>query len=532
MPTMDVPMETGNQMMIERRVGNSGNRGLSPITPDINKLLKEQGLTARERAKLLNDWANELGALGRLAMDDPNLAARLGMVLAPAEFRTLYRDLGKTYSGDKLWEAVIEAKIKRTREMGCFVAGTLVHTKEGLKPIEQIKVGDLVLTKPENGEGELSYQPVTRTFVYENREVYYVKWGVKKEESNGESTWSWGEMAVTGGHPIWVRQLVQWKGKKAKSPEGYDYVDINAWMSIDELYLRMWKNRWTSSKLAISRVHAMLADGSVAVIGRIEPILQSLGQAHIQLRNALAEGRYKPNPLIDEFLQIPYEDVGVAFSDEAAWREESSGDTIIFGPSGAYQSKDVKRGTNLGPSWVDTDDHDYTGYDTESPMSVVKRSGGHLPMRRTVYNLEVANTHSYFVGELGLWVHNTSGVDASKLPLNPSLPLGVFIGTKAETEFLKMLRASPDGRGVGILPDIKIPDAGTYAQQRFHGSVRDQIGEDVLGDQLFAYTLGYKNTDNTGQTTVSAHRPNSRHEPDPDLTDAPPPAPKPWSVPD
>lgn len=62
---------------------------------------------------------------------------------------------------------------------------------------------------------------------------------------------------------------------------------------------------------------------------------------------------------------------------------------------------------------VDTDGYDYSGYDTDSPMSVVKRSGGHLPMRRIVYNLEVANTHSYFVGELGLWVHNTSGVDAS-----------------------------------------------------------------------------------------------------------------------
>lgn len=290
--------------------------------------------------------------------------------------------------------------------MDCFVAGTLVHTKEGLKPIEQIKVGDLVLTRPENGEGELSYQPVTRTFQYENREVYYVKWGVKREQPSGESTWSYDEMAVTGGHPIWVRQLVQWKGKKAKSPEGYDYVDINAWMSIDDLYLRMWKNRWTNSKLAISRVHAMLADGSVVVIGTIEPILQSLGQAHIQQREDLALGRLLPSPLNDEFLQIPEEDVGVAFDDGGAWREESVGDTIVFGPRGAYHTKIVA--TRTGMWAVDTDDYDYTGYDTESPMSVVKRSGGHLPMRRTVYNLEVANTHSYFVGELGLWVHNNS----------------------------------------------------------------------------------------------------------------------------
>lgn len=85
-------------------------------------------------------------------------------------------------------------------------------------------------------------------------------------------------------------------------------------------------------------------------------------------------------------------------------------------------------------------------------------------MRRTVYNLEVANAHSYFVGELGLWVHNTSGVDASKLPINPRVPLGVFIGDKAEREFAKLLRQSADGRSIGILPEITIPGAGSHAQ--------------------------------------------------------------------
>lgn len=34
---------------------------------------------------------------------------------------------------------------------GCFIAGTPVHTDKGLVPIEQIKVGDLVLSQPEQG---------------------------------------------------------------------------------------------------------------------------------------------------------------------------------------------------------------------------------------------------------------------------------------------------------------------------------------------------------------------------------------------
>lgn len=39
------------------------------------------------------------------------------------------------------------AAIQKGQSPNCFVAGTLVHTKEGLKPIEQIQVGDWALWK-------------------------------------------------------------------------------------------------------------------------------------------------------------------------------------------------------------------------------------------------------------------------------------------------------------------------------------------------------------------------------------------------
>ena len=54
-----------------------------------------------------------------------------------------------------------------------FVAGTLVHTDKGLVPIEWLKVGDLVLSKPESGE--LAYKPVVNTFVYEDQEIWLVE---------------------------------------------------------------------------------------------------------------------------------------------------------------------------------------------------------------------------------------------------------------------------------------------------------------------------------------------------------------------
>ena len=39
------------------------------------------------------------------------------------------------------------------------MAGTLIHTKDGLKVIEDIQVGDLVLSKDDQ-TGEVAYKPV------------------------------------------------------------------------------------------------------------------------------------------------------------------------------------------------------------------------------------------------------------------------------------------------------------------------------------------------------------------------------------
>ena len=42
------------------------------------------------------------------------------------------------------------AKMEELELATCFAAGTLIHTKAGLKPIEGVEVGDLVLTYPED----------------------------------------------------------------------------------------------------------------------------------------------------------------------------------------------------------------------------------------------------------------------------------------------------------------------------------------------------------------------------------------------
>lgn len=62
--------------------------------------------------------------------------------------------------------------------VGCFIAGTLVHTKNGLKPIKEIKVGDWVLSRPEDPEEgtTTAYRRVADTFKFENKPVVHLTW--------------------------------------------------------------------------------------------------------------------------------------------------------------------------------------------------------------------------------------------------------------------------------------------------------------------------------------------------------------------
>ena len=71
----------------------------------------------------------------------------------------------------------------------CFVAGTLVQTEDGSKPIEEIEVGDRVWAWDEE-TGEIALKPVLETYVNETDELIHVF-------VNGE------EIVSTPGHPFY-----------------------------------------------------------------------------------------------------------------------------------------------------------------------------------------------------------------------------------------------------------------------------------------------------------------------------------------
>ena len=202
---------------------------------------------------------------------------------------------------------------------GCFVAGTLVHTREGLVPIEKIQVGDWVLSQPEE-RGERACKRVTKTFSFDDKKVYSVDFATKDHI---------GTLVATGNHPFfvkgegWVAAESLYVGCVLELPEGW-FCDV---FNVSLIYhTEMPGVGWIEGGFGLSD-----ADG----IGRI-----------IDMRNGKVAIDYDHQNSVRNDAVVPSE--GTAFSTR-------------------------------------------------------------------VYNLEVEDFHTYYVGDLGVWVHNTNcgGMDVS-----------------------------------------------------------------------------------------------------------------------
>ncbi len=218
------------------------------------------------------------------------------------------------------------------------MAGTLVHTKEGLKPIEQIKVGDYVLSKYENGQGEQAYKRVTNTFKFENKEVMLLEIVPMSEFDRARKSSSKNyitpseirdemkqHLVCTPNHPFWVEEM-----------------------------------GWTAaSMLELNSHRVQVAQGEIAAVHEAGFLYRS--------------------PLDEEGL---------------AWFEFDEFETFGMVPV------DLRNGEIQ------------TALLSEKLQSRDGREMGKMypesKLRQTVYNFEVEDFHTYYVGEMGVWVHNTN----------------------------------------------------------------------------------------------------------------------------
>jgi hypothetical protein len=237
-------------------------------------------------------------------------------------------------------------------------------------------------------------------------------------------------IAATGAHPVWVQRFVQLNWETDETV----VTTVNNWVSVEEIYLKNWHAYWhgPSNQLTSPDTYVLLANGAPAIMGSPSPILRG--------------------PLPNE---------GVLFNDSDTWLEDGCmGLKLRFSANGV---ESIPGNVALGDA--KTAGYDYSGYDTQSATSVVKLSGGHLPIRRMVYNLEVAHNHSYFVGELGLWVHNTSGLELRPLSASPTKNVGGYVGEEADIRLKDALESTSDGKRIGVKPDISVPNSGGSAAQ-------------------------------------------------------------------
>ena len=81
------------------------------------------------------------------------------------------------------------------KKVCCFVAGTLVETKDGLQPIETLKTGDLVLAK-DVVTGEIAYKKITDLIRRHDRIIWKVVVETEDKQTDVFET--------TDDHPWWI----------------------------------------------------------------------------------------------------------------------------------------------------------------------------------------------------------------------------------------------------------------------------------------------------------------------------------------
>jgi hypothetical protein len=109
-----------------------------------------------------------------------------------AEFLDLSSPIGRAFAKiQPLIDGLTTTKM-------CFVAGTPIHTANGLVPIEQIHAGEWVLSRDE-ATGEQAYKPVLETVITHPDALYTIEY-----DPDGDGPAPANDVVTTAPHPFWV----------------------------------------------------------------------------------------------------------------------------------------------------------------------------------------------------------------------------------------------------------------------------------------------------------------------------------------
>ncbi|WP_066805851.1 polymorphic toxin-type HINT domain-containing protein, partial [Moraxella oblonga] len=258
---------------------------------------------------------------------------------------------------------VNELKLETKHNAG-FVAGTLVHTDKGLVPIQNIKVGDLVLSMPDDALSAeeaykyLAYKPVTK--VFKSQDMKPIMLPIDSA------------IFCTDKHPFWTQS-----------------------------------NGWVEARYLDKDTH------KVYTLGR-DGIPEYIESSYYANRNHFKmAGKYVIATRDSQIAVVLYDnffDDGISVMQPSLWKFESDKYVpILTNDKDSYLGKfddfEVLDSTYFKGIFLDkSQDKEMIAYYSELLKEVVE--GNAYPFCQYVFNIEVADYHTYFVGEQGLWVHN------------------------------------------------------------------------------------------------------------------------------
>ena len=186
---------------------------------------------------------------------------------------------------------------------------TLVETEDGLKPIEEIEVGDLVLAYDEE-TGEQAYKKVVRLFRNETKEWYHIF-------VNGE------EIVCTGGHPFYVVGEGFVEAKDLKISDKL-LLSSGKCVIIEEVQVEQLATPETTYNFEVADFHTYyVSESNVFVHNKC--IFDELG---VKDFNEIGS-KYKPDELISKLDEMGY-------SKSVSLKNPNSPATIMTSPNGQY----------------------------------------------------------------------------------------------------------------------------------------------------------------------------------------------------
>ena len=264
----------------------------------------------------------------------------------------------------------------------CFAAGTLVHTERGLVPIEQLRVGDKVLSKAADDSGELVYKAISKTMVTERVPVFLMEFDhyidpnlpIKerfKLRRALDHQAAPSPLLVTANHPFWTLNQGWVKAEKLTTQ------DIMTTQG-NQQFTTLGGGGFNYKYKGITPLFKTNKSGFGYIVDYSDETGRSGGRFIDLLTGERDYSDPAYRPIIDKLWINDHE-----------WKQH-----LLDQTPEEHREHAEFYGFRQG-NWRDPD--------------TVEWGEGEGPLTMTVYNIEVEDTHTYFVGEAGIWVHNCGG---------------------------------------------------------------------------------------------------------------------------